>query len=178
MLNPYKNFSMSISATIPQEDPAAQATSHAASHLWQQILRARQQRDDAASTIDKFAQALTMLMPALPQAAQEEYRRKLDELKRESPADLQRVGEVSGNVIELFRREVKKEWNVSEVQNSLSNQGKSAEPKAIYNTLNYLVKAGLLERVARGRYRLRELGFGLEADGLPDDGTTRMSEHY
>jgi Transcriptional regulator, AbiEi antitoxin len=36
-------------------------------------------------------------------------------------------------------------------------------PKTIYNALNYLAARGELERVGRGRYRIKELGLGVES---------------
>ena len=160
------------------EEIAAQATIRAASHMWREILRARHQRDIADNIIRKYAETLELLIDGLPPAERDGFRGRLAEVKRDTAPDLQRVGEVSGNVIELFRKATDRTLSVSEVQNRLSEGGKPADTKAIYNTMNYLVKTGLLKRVSRGLYSLREFGFGLDADGLPDDGTVRGSEHY
>jgi hypothetical protein len=163
---------------ISIREVAAQATARAADHLWREIVRARHQRNAAESTIEKYAETLELLIEGLPEPDRGSFQKKLADVKRETSPDFQRMGEVSGNVIELFRSAADKRWTVSDVQNKLSEEGKPADTKSVYNTMNYLVKTGLLQRISRGVYCLREFGFGLDADQLPDDGTMRGSEHY
>ena len=156
----------------------ASATVKAAQHIWREISAACQRRDAADIVIDKLGSALELLIEDLSEPLQSDFRQKLASVRKGSSLATPRVGEVSGNVIQLFRENERRGWSVSEVQNQLQVLGKPADSKAVYNTMNYLAKTGILERLSRGIYRLREAGFGLDADQLPDDGTTRASEHY
>jgi hypothetical protein len=157
------------------------AAVRAALQLWTEIERARNERDAAAALVSRLAATLELLLDGLPAAARQEYQRRLDEIRGSGvPAD-NRGGEIYSNVIELFRRSGPREWSMAEIQDALGEKEKPVDPKtvkAIYNTINYFVKTGRIERVARGRFFVRELGASVDVvDDVVDHGTTRTTEH-
>jgi hypothetical protein len=125
--------------------------------------------------------AVELVIRSLPPSEQDEYRRRLDEVRGSGSSPDTRGGEVYGNVIELFRRHGRREWSISEIQDALGERGQALDSKtvkAIYNTINYFAKTGRLQRISRGRYLVRDLGVGLDiAEDMGDDGTTRSTEH-
>jgi hypothetical protein len=163
---------------------SASPTSRAAHQLWAEIERARSNRDHAEALVKRLVGTLEVLLDALPVAEQEEYRRRLAHVGVDGSLSDGRGGkEVYHNVIELFKRSGGKELTVPEIQTALSKDGDEINPKlakAIYNSLNYFAKKGLLKRVSWGQYVFRETSAGVGDfldDAVPDDGTIRRSEN-
>lgn len=144
--------------------------------MWTEIERARGERDAAEALVNRLAGTLELLIESLTPVERAEYERRRGEL-RNSPRP-PRGGEVYENVIELFRESGNREWTFQEIQSALHERGKSADPKSIYNLINYFTKTGRIQRIARGRYLVRGLGAGVHvAEDFGDDGTTRATEH-
>lgn len=101
------------------------------------------------------------LFNALPPDRQAEHIPRLRKIAAGKPPS-SKGGPVYDNVVELFARSTGKQWTASEVQHALSDKGLGAEPKAIYNVLDYLARKGGLRRVSRGRYVVAGLGIGIE----------------
>jgi hypothetical protein len=76
-------------------------------------------------------------------------------------------------IVFLVQRYPDRQWTTPDLQEALEKEGIKAEVKQIYNILAYLQKDGRLQRVDRGKYRLRDIGAGLvTSDDLAgtDDG--------
>ncbi len=172
---------MNISESGPRPHADTSKAVLAAVRLWTEIERAKNERDAAAGLVNRLADTLELLLGSLPAGEQDEYRRRLDEVRGGGSSADSRGGEVYGNVIELFRRAGRKEWSIPEIQDALGEKGQALDPKtvkAIYNTINYFAKTGRLQRISRGRYLVRDLGAALDvAEEISDDGTTRTTEH-
>ena len=156
-----------------QTEPAPNV--RAALQLWAEIDRARNDRNVAL--IGRLAGTLELLLEGLPTAEREEYQRRLNVIRDGVSPRNNRGGEVYGNIIELFQKSGQREWTALKIQDALNKIGKEAEIKAIYNTINYFARTGRLQRIARGVYLLKEIGGLIHLEGVPDDGTTRMTEH-
>jgi hypothetical protein len=148
----------------------------AALQLWAEIERARSERDAAEALVHRLTGTLDLLVESLSATEREEFQHRRGEA-REAPRT-PRGGEVYENVIELFRASGNREWTFQEIQDALDSRGKAADPKSIYNLINYFSKTGRIQRIARGRYLVREIGAGMHAaEDFGDDGTTRATEH-
>ena len=145
---------MSRRASIDSTPSAVRA----ALQLWTEIERAQDERDAANALVNRLADTLERLLDGLPAAEQQDYQRRLSEIRGSGAQSDSRGGEVYSNVIELFRRSGPREWSIPEIQDALSEKEKPIDPKtvkAIYNTINYFVKTGRLQRIARGRFLVR-----------------------
>jgi hypothetical protein len=167
---------------VPQfSTDATPPTVRAALQLWTEIERARNERDAASALVNRLANTLELLLDGLPAAERQRYEQRLAEIRGSEAEPDNRGGEVYNNVIELFRRAGPREWSIVEIQDALSDKEKPIDSKtikAIYNTINYFVKTGRLQRIARGRFLIRDLGAALDvAEDVVDHGTTRMTEH-
>jgi hypothetical protein len=149
----------------------------AALHLMAEIERAYEDRTAADSRGRKYGEALALLLDDLPLNERVAIQRRLDRVAFAPASGAGRSGEVHDNVVALFKGHTKREWSVPEIQAELTKAGEPVEPKALYNVINYLAKVGRLRRVSRGQYLVLGVGAGLEAAGLADDGTRRMTEH-
>lgn len=124
---------------------------------------ARDELQSAEARITELTQLVSTLLGLLPPDRAALYTQRLNELRVSSQPSV-RSGPVHDNVVELFSRTNKRQWSASDVQAALADEGKSADPKAVYNVLNYLVRSGRLRRVARGQYYVEGLGFGIQLD--------------
>jgi hypothetical protein len=168
---------MNAKVTTNRRADDAPSGVRAALQLWTEIERARSERDAADALTARLTGTLELLIESLPVAERAEYQRRLIEI-RSAPLRPTRGGEVYENVIELFRDSGSREWTFQEIQNALHQRGKTADPKSIYNLINYFTKTGRLQRIARGRYFVRDFGAGAHgAEDLGNDGTTRFTEH-
>jgi hypothetical protein len=73
-------------------------------------------------------------------------------------------GPVLENVIELFRREKRQEWNAADVVSALADKGVTTEPKKVYSALTYLSGMKILRRVGYGRYMVEGGGMVITND--------------
>jgi hypothetical protein len=144
-------------------------------HLLAEIERAHSERQSADARIDKYGPALEMMLVDLPAAVREQIRQRLDKVHGTNSVVPSRGGEFFDNVVTLFRNGGRREWTITEAQAELSRKA-DFDPKALYNTINYLAKTGFLKRVARGQY-LVVGSAGLDLHGVGFDGTTRATEH-
>jgi hypothetical protein len=153
----------------------------AATKLLAEIERARSERNATDGLIKRLGDTLKLLLGDLPPDVREDYRRRLAGVREIGQRPDNRAGEIYSNVVELFRREGRREWSVSEVQDALGDDEKQPDPKtikAIYNALNYLAKTGRLQRISRGRYLVLGVGAAVDfAEDFGDQSTTRMTEH-
>jgi hypothetical protein len=166
---------MSGSTAKNLHDDAELPSVQTARHLIAEIERAHVERQSFDARIAKYGDALELMFPDLPAAEREQIRQRLDRVRGTAPPATSRGGEFFDNVVSLFKNSSKREWTITEAQNELSKKTEF-DPKALYNTINYLAKTGLLRRVGRGQY-LVVGSVGLDLHGLGYDGTTRATEH-
>lgn len=158
----------------PEPDSAAPAR-RALDHLLDEYKRVRSEKESAEIRLARFADTIKGLAALLPTNEREEFARRLKEL---AVGIEHRGGEIFGNVIELFARYPARQWTVPEVQDALAEKGTLADAKTISNVVNYLAQTGRLRRVARGHYRMLDVGAGLvDAMEINEDGTQRVTEH-
>ncbi len=114
---------------------------------------------------ERLSNLIESLMNVLPPERRTFYAQKLGE----PSADLSggRSGPVYSNVVELFRTSEQRDWTAPVVQEALTRKGVQADPKQIYNVLNYLEREGKLKRVSRGRYLF--MGATIESPDPGDD---------
>lgn len=48
----------------------------------------------------------------------------------------------------------KKTWSISQVKDEILQQHTDANPKDIYNSINYLAKTGRIKRIGHGKYMI------------------------
>jgi hypothetical protein len=154
-----------------------EAALRAALHLMAEIERAQEDRLAADTRGRKYSEALALLLDDLPANERSAIQRRLERTRSDVTAAPGRVGEVHDNVVALFKAHAKREWSVPEIQAELTKSGEAADPKALYNVINYLAKVGRLRRISRGQYLVLGIGAGLETNDGADDGTRRMTEH-
>jgi hypothetical protein len=138
----------------------APANRRALNHLFSEYERARAERDAAEARLGRFSEVIALLIDSLPPADKAEYRRRFEELRQGSPP--QRGGEVYGNVIALFKKDIRPEWTIPDAQAALAQNGVSVDPKALYNAFTYLANTGRLQRVSRGHYIVTGLNVSIE----------------
>jgi hypothetical protein len=134
----------------------------AALHLMAEIERAHEDRIAADNRGKKYSEALTLLLDDLPFDERSAIQRRLDRVRSEVTVALGRTGEVHDNVVALFKGHSKREWSVPEIQIELTKAGEAADPKSLYNVINYLAKVGRLRRISRGQYLISSWGLGQE----------------
>ena len=148
-------------------------------HAFVELGRARQERDAASARVNRFCELIVVLIDSLPQEQQAAYRARFEEIR--SGFISPRGGKTFGQVFQLFKDRGAEPLTVTDVVKAISERAQEpADPKAVTNALNYLTSSGRLERVARGMYRVRDLGVGyVTAEEIPgaDHGTTRATEH-
>jgi hypothetical protein len=167
---------MSTQAVATKKAGEGSSGVRAALRLSAEIERARGERDAADALVHRLTGTLGLLLESLDAAERDEFQRLRGEAGVAPRAP--RGGEVYENVIELFRVHGNREWTFQEIQDALHQRGKAADPKSIYNLVNYLTKTGRIRRVARGRYFVHGIGAGMHlAEDFGDDGTTRATEH-
>lgn len=119
------------------------------------------QLSDAETKVTELTDLVQSLMRHVPAHRVGAFVERLNQV-RSNPQPNPRSGEVFDNVIQLFaQRPTHREWTASDVQAALSHAGVKADPKAVYNVLNYLAKKGRLRRIARGQYLIVDLGIGI-----------------
>lgn len=96
-----------------------------------------------------------------------QLRRDLDESVGRPP----RGKSVLNNVISLLGDQ--REWRAAEVRERLEANNKAANPKSVYNALNYLERAGHLQRIGHGRYRVTGIGVGIQTSDDLGEGPLR-----
>ena len=142
-----------------------------------EIERAHEDRIAADNRGKKYSEALALLLDDLPFDERSAIQRRLDRVGSEVTVASGRTGEVHDNVVALFKGHSKREWSVPEIQAELTKSGEAADQKSLYNVINYLAKVGRLRRISRGQYLVLGIGAGMEAEGVSEDGTRRMTEH-
>ena len=85
-----------------------------------------------------------VLVDALTPASRSELAKQLSKC-----AEYASPTEALAKVIQLFPS---KEVTAAELRQKLTEQGVSAQPKEIYNSIGYLAKTGALRRLGYGRY--------------------------
>jgi hypothetical protein len=138
----------------------------------------RRQWEAEEARVTSLVDLAEHLIERLPEGRRPLYRQRLRNRPQTSAATA-KGGPTFSNVINLFSRSTRQEWTASEIQDELASQGIVSNQKAISNILNYLLRAGKLQRVARGQYVVREAGgvvISEEIDGA-EYGQTRLTEH-
>jgi len=156
-------------------DAAELPSVQTARHLIAEIERAQAERQSSDARIVKYGDALELLFADLPPVEREQIRERLKRVRGATAPAQSRGGALFDNVVSLFKNSDKREWTITEAQSELSKKTEF-DPKALYNTINYLARTGYLRRVGRGQY-LVVGSVGLDAHGLGFDGTTRATEH-
>jgi len=141
-------------------------------HTLEDLERAYKERDAANVRIARLSRTIELALQGFK--GERDLRSRFDALRG---GGVSRGGEVYTNVVALFRSRRRREWDISEIAEALNKQGKPAHSKALHNAIAYLASTGRLQRVSRGRYLVKEYGFGVEAADGTDDGTRRTTEH-
>lgn len=113
--------------------------------------------------ISELGTLVRHLISELPPDRRARFAKQLADF-RLTPSEERSTGPVYNNVIDLFTRETRREWTASEVQIALAESGVHADPKAVYNVLNYLARKGRLQRIGRGHYLVKDLGVSFHLD--------------
>src|SRR5262245_13796665 len=119
---------MSQNTAVRQHRENTSPTVRAADQLWDEIERARAQREDADDLVKRLAGTLETLLDDLPAPERNDYRLRLTKLRNGETID-NRGKEVHNNIIDLFKRTGRKDWTVPEIQAALSKGGEEADPK-------------------------------------------------
>ena len=146
--------------------------------LFREYERARSEKLRAEAELASFADSISRLIERLPDLVRQDVQVQFDALRgttATSGSTGSRGSEVFDNVVKLFERFPGRQWSVPNIQGALEQNGISPDPKAVYNVLTYLARAGRLLRVARGQYVA--LGAGITLVEGPEDGIARASEH-
>ncbi|PRH88617.1 hypothetical protein C5L14_05125 [Labrys okinawensis] len=146
-------------------------------HLADELRLARKSKVEAEVRISRLEDLIKSLLDNVSDSDRVRYLAELQGVQGASSSQNQ-LGELPNNVIQLFATKAASRLTVPEVQVALEKKlGGTVDLKALYNALNYLVRTGRLQRVARGQYAVEGTGvFGPEFDFL-EDGTHRTSEH-
>lgn len=92
--------------------------------------------------------AVLSLLDTLPEARRQLVLQKLSAGTK--PVSAKRAGEVMGIVLNFIQN--KKTWSVSQVKDEILQHHSDANPKDIYNSINYLAKTGRIKRIGHGKY--------------------------
>jgi hypothetical protein len=159
--NPHESYELAIEAglrdllTERQISAAAKQTAAAADERGQELIT-----------------AVTSVIALLPPDRRQDFRMRLQALLGEEVPVSTKGSEVYDNVVDLLTRQPKREITTAEVKQQLSESRPHYDPKAVDNVLGYLAKSGKLQRVGRGRYRIRDHnvafqpGFDFEGRGM------------
>lgn len=94
--------------------------------------------------------AVLTLLDTLPEARRQLVLQKLSAGTK--PVSSRRSGEVMGIVLNFIQN--KKTWSISQVKDEILQQHTDANPKDIYNSINYLAKTGRIKRIGHGKYMI------------------------
>jgi hypothetical protein len=166
---------MSGSTAKNLHDDAKLPSVQTARHLIAEIERAQAERQSSDARVVKYGDALELMFADLPPVERDQIRERLNRVRGTTPPAQSRGGAFFDNVVSLFKNSDKREWTITEAQGELSKKIEF-DPKALYNTINYLARTGYLRRVGRGQY-LVVGSVCLDVHGLGYDGTTRATEH-
>jgi hypothetical protein len=139
MANTPNHYEMALKATLAERQTHGDELSRARQHVFELEERDR--------SLVGLARRLLKEMPADRQAG---YLHHFPWLS-EGPDPASRQAVLFG-IIHAFMANPGREFTPPDIERSLESQGIHANPKRIYNTLNYLAAEGRLIRSGRGRY--------------------------
>src|SRR5271157_5904057 len=96
----------------------------------------------------KIAEAIKLLMSTLSADEQKRVLNEVAEALRLIPAP--RASEVLATIAKVLP--LRTAWTIKEIKETVAAEGVKAEPKEIYNAIEYLTRKGHVRRVGYGRY--------------------------
>lgn len=92
--------------------------------------------------------AVTTLLDSLSESDRQAVLRKYAASAK--PISSRKAGEIMGIVLKFIPQ--KRPWTIGELKDEVLQQHTDANPKDIYNTINYLAKSGRIRRIGHGKY--------------------------
>jgi hypothetical protein len=158
---------MTIENTQKQDltDEYLIALKRAQAELFGLVKQAREMREAASSTEKEIQRKVRLARSIIESLPKETMKKQFEEVSRLISL-LSNDGRTS-STFDLVRKHIaeKKHGHIqsAELVNAPEFQSLGADPKAVYNTLNYLANRGQLRRVSRGRYLITGIGAGVES---------------
>jgi hypothetical protein len=112
--------------------------------------------------VSKAIGAIRQILEMLDLAERQQALKEIEEAIRPIPAP--RAGKVLAEIVQLLPS--RRFWTAEDIKQQIAARGISATPKAIYNSLGYLVRTKRIKRVGYGRYLIEGGGLLETADDL------------
>ncbi|WP_139135079.1 hypothetical protein [Magnetovibrio blakemorei] len=127
-------------------------------HISEEEKHAREHLVELERRAKELEAAIKNLVTLLPSRQAAKY---VDMLETQVPSpntEDNRRGEIFNNVVSLVFSKPDQVWNSAQILDEFERFGAAGNTKTILNVLNYLAKKGQLQRVSRGRYRVKNSG--------------------